>query len=187
MSTNRENILQAVREWFKSAIALTDAQIIPADDKGTRPPLPYLTVKVITADIPLGTDELIREVNGVTDVPTVRSRGLRFATVSINGFGADTAGMIEVATLRLGYDSILRQLADAGLAVINRGAGVTDLSVLIDTEIEPRFQRDFEISYSVLDTDAEDLVEATEARVDLTLEDLENDPDPLVTQIVITL
>lgn len=185
--TNREAITQAVREWYKSALALTDAQIIPADDKGPRPPLPYLTVKVIVADIPTATDEPIREMTDITEIPTIRMRGQRSGTVSVQGFGADSYGWIEVATLRLGYDTIQRALCDAGLTVINRGGGITDLSALIDTEIEPRFLREYEIGYSVIDTDAEELIEAASVQIDLTLEDREDDPDPLTTTIEIAL
>lgn len=185
--TTRETILQAVRSWFKTALGITDSQIIPADDKGPRPALPYLTVKVITADIPVGTDETIRELNPATDVPTVRGRGHRSGTVSVQGFGADSAGWMEVAALRLRYDSIQRLLSDAGIAVINRGGGVSDISALVDTEIEARYVRDFEISYTVLDTDAEDLTEAARVEYDVTLKDQESDPDPLTVSIGIDI
>lgn len=177
--TTRETILQTVRAWFKTALSLTDAQIIPADDKGPRPPLPYLTVKVTTADIAVGFDEQVRELNPATDVPTVRGRGHRSGTVSVQGYGSITSGWLEVATLRLQRDTIQRLLCDAGITVIPPGGGVSDLSALVDTEIEPRYLREFEIGYSVIDTDAEDLIEAARVEYDVTLEDQENDPDPL--------
>ena len=182
--TTRKIITQTVRDWFKAALGLTDSQIIPADDKGPRPPLPYLTVKVITADIPVGVDESIREA---TTVPTVRGRGHRSGSVSVQGFGEDSAGWLEVAALRLRYDSIQRLLCDAGITVINRGGGVSDISALVDTEIEPRYLREFEISYSVLDTDAEDLIEAARVEYDVSLRDQENDPDPLDVTIGIDI
>ena len=97
----------------------------------------------------------------------------------MQGFGSITSGWLEVATLRLQRDTIQRLLCDAGIAVIPPGGGVSDLSALVDTEIEPRYLREFEISYSVIDTDAEDLIEAERVEYDVTLEDQENDPDPL--------
>ena len=185
--TTRETILQAVRSWFKSSLGLTDLQIIPADDKGPRPPIPYLTVKVIVADIAVGVDEEVREFTVGTEIPTVRARGIRSGTVSVQGFGSDSAGWLEVGALRLKYETIQRALTDAGLTVINRPGGVTDVSPLIDNEIEPRFLREFEISYSVIDTDAEELVEATRVEYEVTLEDQENDPDPLTVSIGIDI
>lgn len=188
MPTNRETILQTFRTAFKTALSptLTDENCIPADDVGPRPDLPYITVKVTVADIPVGVDEMIRESNSFGD-PTTRNRGHRSGTVTVNGFGADTAGWFEVFTLRLGYDSIIRLFQDDGIAVISRGAGVTDLSILIDTQIEPRFLREFEISYSVVDAAKETLPKAEIAQVGIVLEDRPNDPDPLTSTIVITL
>lgn len=60
MSAAAELVLQGVREWLKLSGAragLTDEQVIPGDDKGPRPPAPYLTVKVISSETPVGEDE----------------------------------------------------------------------------------------------------------------------------------
>lgn len=51
-----ESILQGVRAWLIAAAGLTTAQVIPGDDKGPRPPLPYLVVTVLTDDAPTGQD-----------------------------------------------------------------------------------------------------------------------------------
>ncbi len=61
MRPTREQILQSVRAIVKplarpGGAALTDAQIIPANDKGPRPPQPYLTVTLLSASVPVGTD-----------------------------------------------------------------------------------------------------------------------------------
>ena len=187
MPTNRETILQTFRTAFKTALSptLTDQNCIPADDKGPRPSLPYITIKVTTAGIPVGTTEQLRGESG--GLPTVKGRAHKRGLVLINGYGVDTSGWIEVFELRLVYDSIQRLFSDAGIAVIDRDGGTTDISALVDTQFEQRFLREFEISYSVVDAVAEDLVLATRAEVDLTLEDQENDPNPLTTTIVIAL
>jgi hypothetical protein len=196
MPTNRETILQTFRTAFKTALspALTDENCIPADgvafsDDNPRPALPYITIKVTVADIPVGMDEQLFGLDGPlpAGLPTTKNRGHRSGTVTVNGFGTDTSGWLEVFALRLGYDSILRLFDDAGIAVINRGGGVTDISALVDTSIEPRFLREFEISYSVVDAVAETLIEAETIELDLILEDLEVDPDPLTTTIVIDI
>lgn len=52
MSSLGETLLQAVRAACRQAFGLTHAQVIPADDRGPRPELPYLTVRVGTVAIP---------------------------------------------------------------------------------------------------------------------------------------
>lgn len=192
MPTNRETILQTFRDVFIAALSptLTDENCIPADgspfgDDNPRPSLPYITIKVTTAGIPVGTTEQLRGESG--GLPTVKGRAHKTGLVTINGYGVDTSGWIEVFELRLVYDSVIRLFSDAGIAIIDRGGGTTDISALVDTQIEARFLREFEISYSVVDAVAETLVLAETAEVDLLLEDQENDPDPLVTTIVIAL
>lgn len=51
-----EGVIQGVRAWLKAAVGLTDAQVIPGDDKGPRPPLPYLVVTPLEDDAPAGED-----------------------------------------------------------------------------------------------------------------------------------
>jgi hypothetical protein len=187
--TTRETLLQACRSWFKTALSpdVTDDNAIPADDKGPRPKLPYLTFKLTTADLSAGVDEQVNEIGALPDeFPTVRTRGTRRGTLSVQGFGADSAGWLEVATLRLRRPSIQAILDAAGLSVINQG-GVTDISALLDTEIEPRFLREFELGYAVVDADTEDLVEMKLVEAEITFIDREGDPDPLVTTIVVDL
>jgi hypothetical protein len=195
MPTNRETILQTFRTAFKTALAptLTDDNCIPADgvafsDDNPRPALPYITIKVTVADIPVGEDEDLFGIGGLPDEnPTMKTRGHRSGTVSVNGYGTDTSGWFEVFALRLRNESIRRLFDDAGIAVINRGGGVTDLSPFVDTSIEPRFLREFEISYSVVDAVAEELVAAEVIEVDLTLEDQLEDPDPLTVTVVVNI
>lgn len=186
--TTRETILQAARDWFKIALApdVTDANAIVRDDGGPRPALPYLTFKVILADLAIGTDETVREIDGTSGNPTVRAKGIRSGTLSVQGFGSDSVGWLEVATLRLIRPSVKAVLDAAGLTIITIG-GVTDLSALIDNEFEDRFLREFQLSYAVVDTDAEELTELLTAEVGLILEDREDDPDPFTTDIIVTL
>ena len=191
MPTNRDVIGEAIRQWFISALTPevfdgTSTNIIFANDNGPRPALPYITVLVTVADIPKGTDERVSETNGSGN-PTIRAKGDRFGTVSINAFGRDSSGWIEVATLRLEYDSIKDALTAAGLTVTTLGGGVTDLSTLLGDKIEPRYQRDFEFGYAVIDQEAEELTLAANFETGLTLPDGPGDPDPLVVAIEIAI
>lgn len=314
-----ERILQAIRSWLasssKAGATLTDAQVIPADAKGTRPPLPYLTVKVLVHDLAVGMDEDLDDcadsltvdtaidgttysftINGATvaydrvtgdtnadvaaelanraradrltvgaaatgtvysfvvdgqavtytsvtgdtkaDVATaladaaaalsgvyassyddvvhvaaesgtlrvtepsddlthaastiwatsdgavayvmaltgtvaiaavsadltlvadavpVRNIGaIRTATVSVQGFGRQTAAWLERAVLKLRSSAVLAQMEEAGLSVDPMG-GVQDLSALLDTAFEGRFSREFFVGYA-LRTEPEILV-----------------------------
>jgi hypothetical protein len=75
--TTQADILEGVRQWHRTALGWTVAEarlrVIPADDKGTRPPLPYLTVKVLTQGIRVGRAE---RLEGVCDTLAVVAGGV---------------------------------------------------------------------------------------------------------------
>lgn len=182
--TIRDTILQTVRAWFAVSIPLVDpaSQIIPADDKGPRPSLPYLTVKVTAADVAVGVDEKKEGSSG--GAPTVTPRGIRSGSVSVQGYGAITSEWIQDATLALTSSSVQAVLTAGGLTVTTLGSGTTDLSGLLDTKFEPRFLKEFQIGYAVLGNE-ETLVELLNAEMNLTLESEPDDPDPLIVDITI--
>ncbi len=258
-----ERIIQAIRAWLKAAAArggLTDAQVVVADDKGPRPPKPYLTVNVTTLGSAIGVDEradrladtivigngaagavyaitvggtaisytrladdtnstvaaaivdLINavdhhfaEASGATitastahgdlaistadakitltadAVPVVTFLGQRRASVSVQGFGSETSEWLERAAMRLQIPSVQTALDAAGLSVLTRG-GITDVARLLDTEIEPRFLREFEVFYA-LRTDPASVTPLEQVVTTVTLEDVEDDPDPYTVTI----
>lgn len=186
--TIREDILEAVRQWFITSVPLADGpnQIVPADGlrPNTRPTPPYLTVKVTTADVSLGVDELLESTSG--GAPSVTPRGQRSGTVSVQGFGSATSEWLQDATLALRSQAVRTILDAAGLTVTTLGASVTDLSLFLDTGFEPRFLKEFQIGYAVRGTE-EVLVELTNVETGLTLESEPNDPDPLVVNITTTV
>lgn len=153
----REDLLQAARGAIKAALTLTDAQVIPADDKGPRPPLPYLTVKITTAGGSSGYHpEDIPGCDGVTGDPTTKGRASYVATASVQGFGATAAGWLDELPLRLRRPAVLDTLATVAVRPLG---GVVDVSALLDTEIEHRYALDLEVAYAVED----DPVSLTEA------------------------
>lgn len=154
MSTRTE-IEAGIRSWLKlagSAAGLTDAQVVIADQHMPRPAPPYLTVKVVTLDIPIGEDEQL-----VNAVPEYRSRGQRRALVSINAYGETAVEWLERACTRLRHPAVQAVIDAAGLTLRTDG-GLNDLSALVDTSIETRGQRDIEVTYAVV-TDAEGVTE----------------------------
>ena len=52
--TAADTALQLVRSCLKQAYGLTDSQVIKADVRGPRPALPYLTVRIGSANVPIG-------------------------------------------------------------------------------------------------------------------------------------
>ena len=86
-----EEVYQAVLDWARvgavgpTDTALTNAQVIRADQDAPRPPKPYVAVKVTVGDIPVGVDEEIDSLDAGT--PTRTLRGERRGTLSIQGFG----------------------------------------------------------------------------------------------------
>jgi hypothetical protein len=158
----RAALENAVRAWLVAAGALGGistpaAKVIAADQDGTRPPLPYLLVRTLTHDVPVGQDETI--VDDATP-PRVYVRGQRYATVSINAFGETALGWLQRAVLHLRSPSIAALNQAAGIAVQLQG-GLTNLSGLRDSHTETRFVQDLRVSYEALTPalDAEGAVE----------------------------
>lgn len=101
-----ESILQGVRSFFKNVLSLTDAQIIPANDKGPRPPLPYMTVRLDRADQPNAIDtqttveaDVLTVTGGaVDDVYAVSVQGTEVQYTRLDG---ETDGEVATALLAL--------------------------------------------------------------------------------------
>ncbi len=157
--TVKSTILQGVREWLMataSSAALTDYQVIPADDKGPRPALPYLTVRVGPI-ARVGEEEAVHDKN-VDGDPVVTQKGLRRSIVSVNGYGEGAEEWLAQAVLCLGAKAATDQLDYGAGIVVVASFDPTDLSALVDTEIEARVQQDFEVFF-MLESDDEEFVE----------------------------
>lgn len=177
----REDILQGVRTWLKSSESLTDAQVIPADDDGPRPPLPYVTVKVLMADEEIGEDELIEGLDG-DSLPEVKVRGERRATVSVQGFGTAAQEWLSSALLKRRLPSIQNVLIGVGLT-LNPLSSLRDISRLLDTAIEARVALDLDVTYR-LESDTESETEALSVVSTLTFD---GEPSDLTTSTTVSL
>lgn len=147
---------QAVRAWLIAAGALggipnPDRAVIRADQDGTRPPMPYLTVRTLVSDIVVGVDD--RWVDD-SNPPKHFVRGQRVATVSVQAYGAGAYAWLQRAVDHLSMPSILALNQNAGIAVWPEG-GPQNLSGLRDSHTEVRFARDFRVQYEVVTTDAD--------------------------------
>ena len=143
-----DQILIATRRWLIEATDLPGDRIVPADDSGTRPDLPYLTVQILTSDVPSAWDEKIQEIDEATGSISENIIGRRTGSIQIDGYGRGAFDQITKAALGLRLTQIRQQLRADRLSVRPEG-GINDLSQLVDDEIEKRFQRDFALSYAV--------------------------------------
>lgn len=158
MTSLDDQILIAVRGWLIEALDLPADQIVPTDDSGTRPPLPYLTVQILTSDIPSAWDEKIRTVNEISGDLDENIIGRRTGSIQLDGYGRASYDHMTKAALSLRLTPI-RSLLRASRLTVRAEGGINDISTLVDDEIEKRFQRDFALSYAV--TFAEVIEDAT--------------------------
>lgn len=179
--TIRASILQGVRGWLKMAATLTDAQVIPADDVGPRPPLPYLTVRVIAPDLPVGEDEVVWALDE-DDLPTATVHGTRRATISVQGFGAGVEEWLSVARLALSSDAGIAQLNAAGINLIPSGSP-RDISRLLETAIEYRVIWDLEAIFN-LSSAPESLVAALTAETTIIVQS-DGDPFTVISEFAL--
>jgi hypothetical protein len=147
------DLLRAVRGWLKAAVspALADVRVIPADDKGQRPALPYMTVKLTTLHQRMGEDERGVEVvdeGEPGERVDLTVTGARRGVLQVRGFGEALGDWLAAAELALSDPQVLLELGAAGVSVRALG-GLIDLAQLIDTKIEARWSQDFEVTYQL--------------------------------------
>lgn len=152
----RETILQDVRGALKAALGLSDAQVIVApDNAGPRPPLPYLTVRVLA-------DDRLGEVEDVRVQATSFGEATREASVSVQGFGEEARDWLKRFELRLHRDLTEH-------CSLRASGQVLDLSAWLDTAAEIRSELPLVATYRLTDTEPLTLIEldTAEAVVEL--------------------
>lgn len=150
--SEREDILQAVRSWAKAradSSALTDSQVIPSDDEGGRPALPYMTVLVAVSGIRIGRDETIYGVDG-GDNPTYRVQGERKGSVTLHGFGSDSEEWLEALILAVHDPEAVADLHASGIVLGAPVAGVRDLPRMMNANREQHYVAEFPVTYRVV-------------------------------------
>lgn len=142
-----ESLLQDVRAWVMLATSLPSEKVIPADDEGTRPALPYVTVNLTTYDIAVGSDETLYEVDD-DDELRARAMGDRRTTVALNAYGRQGADLLALCGLSLSQPVVVRLLDEKKIG-LQPLTGTQDISQLVDAVREKRFTRDFELTYGL--------------------------------------
>ncbi len=186
--TARQALREDIRVWCKAAAsstALTDDQVIPANSDRPRPAPPFLTVRVLTDDLPVGSDETVSYVEA--GVLKTRQRGLRTGTVSVQGFGESAADWLQRLAGTLHLPAVLALLTARNLSLRPLG-GIVDVTALLDNAREPRFSRDFAFSYLWRSDPVTVLAAASvETTDDSELVQSSTDPDPLSFTLAVDL
>ena len=186
--TDFDALYVALLAWIHAGLALagepTAATVkVVADDAesgGTRPPVPYLTCKIIEWDTPLGlTASIVHGLGG-----RVISRN-RQGALSLQGFGPQTRPWLEALALVLDDPSIIDLLLASGL-VLTAESGITDVSALMGTAFEPRYARDIRVDYTATLSPIP-FAEAVTAIVGVTLERYDAHLDPLTTTLTVSI
>lgn len=183
MTTTREYLIQAVREVAIALLTLTDAQVIPSDDAGPRPALPYLTVEVQSGGRILG-HETVHGTSGAN--ATARQRAWRVTTATVRGFGRDAEEWLELLTLRLGGQAALTATTAQGVTLSPAGP-VLGVSVTRETTREEQSVLELDVTYQVTDATAETAGELQTVQVAATLDRYSGDPSPIETTATVTL
>ena len=172
--------------WVKATIeaetdeVLTASQAVQADQDYPSPAAPYLTARVLTAGQPDGsTAELSSTSAGVR---AIRDES---ATVSVQGFGADTLDWLLALIVGMDLEDLWAPLDAQGL-VVEQLTPITNLSAVLDTGFEARYQMDLRIRYR-RESRRIEAGALSLAQVGLTLRRFDGDPDPLTDTLDVEL
>lgn len=174
--TVRDDLLEAVGNLLIGLTDAVDAKVIAAGEKGPRPSLPYVTLRVTSVGGgQFGLAQRLDGLNGSTPQATMQER--REAVVSLQGYGADAYGWLDRLQVLLDSPGSLTLQAVDGIAALLQSP-VADISQLLDTSEETRSSLELRLRYQYR-SPAQDQVELLRTEVTLTAERYTGDPDTL--------
>jgi hypothetical protein len=148
MAPTREAYENALQNWARD---WSGVMAIWANQNAPRPPLPFLSLNIITS-VKQGQD--YKGDLEVTPVPPdgeeVRRRleGFRFLTLSVNGYGPGVLQALESLRTSLDLHEVVEAFDLAGLASIDHPP-IQDLSDALDSRTEERANLTLEFSLAV--------------------------------------
>lgn len=101
-----------------------------------------------TDDLTTSVADPTKLTRAAATAPIKSIAGDRTAMLEINGYGSETHAWLERAAIRLRSPGVIALLNAAGLSIVSNG-GITALPALLETSIEPRYLREFEIVYGL--------------------------------------
>lgn len=118
---------------YSLLLDIFNVPVIFAYENAPRPCKPYITINYISGQLQIGTtDEVIYK-----NADTFRIRGQRQLVYSIMFIGKDSRNRADELLNRLQFPTILEIFQKNGFTYL-RDSGVTDVSILTDTEFEER-------------------------------------------------
>lgn len=138
--TTRDLVFNLLFDWLKQETGLV---VIKTNQKGPRPPRPYVSLEFLNPSNRLGSvmDEQI-----ITDTKLVRTQGERKAVASINIFGENAIDTLSRVRDSLDRPDIVQLFGQANVAHLD-DSGVGDLTDLQETIYEERGHLDLTVSY----------------------------------------
>ncbi len=191
MSTE-ETIVQAFREFAKAyalpGTPLTDDQVIPEDDDGGRPAIPYATVFAALHGVVTHHDELVHSISGGSAAQYVR-QGERSGVIQFHSYGSASAGWHEDLTLALADPEVQRINNLAGLVVLAPVSGRRSLPRMMNANRERHYVTEFPYTYRVVSAT---VTGATVVQLDLVTVDgglytTDPDSDTVVIDVDVTV
>lgn len=121
--------------WVVGVTGYDAGKVIESDGTGPRPELPYITIGVTSHDTPINlTDHISYEWTGV--VQNESQRGARRASLSIQGYGSDSAAALELLPRTLQLSTTLALMDSMDVQSIT---GVTRTPVPLGMSTEIRY------------------------------------------------
>lgn len=144
--TLTDDIHKGVRAWILAATGLAPDRVLPADDNGPRRDLPYITMRLASQDNRVYWPELAQSVDTGTGEILENVREEFRTTLQLDAYGTGSDDLLRLCAKSLRLTSTRTQLYALRLALRPIGP-INDLSATVDTEIEKRFTRDFDLTY----------------------------------------
>jgi hypothetical protein len=180
----RDDLLAAARTLLITVGGATDAKVIHAGAKGPRPEKPYVTVRLTTPGAAVGAAERLDSLDE-DDAPVVAMRERREASLSIQGYGADSFAWLDALERGLDSPASLAAQADLGVSAVLL-TPTDDISAMLDTAEETRFSLELTLRYRLTTTPAA-AVELRSAVISTTATRYDDDPQPLTANQTVSL
>ena len=176
-----EDLIVAMIEFIRTANGLTTEPMLHADRSELKAQLPFLTLKIISPDQPVGLTPWLRYA--ADDTLTIT--GARTAVCSVQGFGKETYSWLENAELALSNPDII-ELNHSNQCTVRCMGGMRDLTGTVDTWKEPRYARDFGIDYHLISDPISFSPVLSAQLINIRLERYAGAPDAIVDTITVT-
>lgn len=144
MAYNLTIIMDTIFDWIKDNVepswfsTQVENHIIWADQSGTQPKSPFITLKIISGPTEVGsTDDLIYDEEN----ETVKIDGLRSITVSIQAFGGKSNEILAQLQASLQFPNVNDYFRSKGLSAYDNSS-ISDISTPLDTIFEKRSTMD---------------------------------------------